>query len=268
MKRPVFFGVWRGAPAGASVLVAVAVVAMVALATGVSGSAFAQADAPGPLVRQPPGGQPAIGPGWRLLTLPKQKPPVTVYSAVLLDGRAALRIDARASYGNMAHALTGPAPASVRWVWRVDQPNTATQLNTKPGDDSPVKVCLSFDLPLQNVPFFERELLRLARTRSPEPLPAATLCWVWGHAEATGSVIRNPYTQRVRYIVLRGQGDATGRWVEEMRDVAADFRAAFGDESQTVPPATAVLISGDADNTGAQSLAYVAGLEIIPAAGK
>jgi len=241
------------------------VVAVAALTTG---AGWAQTEMPGPLVQQQPGGQATIGQGWRLLTLPKQKPPVTTYSAVLLDGRTALRIDARASYGNLAHALIGPAPATLRWAWRVDQPNTSTQLNTKPGDDSPAKVCLSFDLALENVPFFERELLRLARTRSPEPLPAATLCWIWGHAEATASVISNPYTKRVRYVVLRGQGDATGRWFEESRDVAADFRAAFGEETQTVPPVTAVLVSGDADNTGARSLAYVAGLVFSTGAGK
>lgn len=227
----------------------------------------AQGLGPGPLVQANAGGA-ALGPGWRLLTLPKQKPPVTQYGAEVLDGRAALRIDARASYGNFAHALAGAAPASLHWAWRVDRPNAGTDLKTKAGDDSPAKVCLSFDLPLAQVPFFERELLRLARTRSPEPLPAATLCWVWGHAEAPGSVLANPYTKRVRYRVLRTQADATGRWFEESRDVAADFRAAFGDESETVPPVTAVLVAGDADNTGAQSLAFVADLRfegVLPA---
>jgi Protein of unknown function (DUF3047) len=233
----------------------------------VVGAALAQGTVPAPLVQRS-GDQVQIGSGWRLLTLPQQKPPVTDYSAVLLDGRPALRIEARAAYGNLGHALSGPAPATLRWAWRLDQANPALRLDHKAGDDSPAKVCLSFDLPLSRVPFFERELLRLARLRSPEPLPAATLCWVWGHAEPSGAVLPNPYTRRVRYIVLRGQADATGRWVEESRDVGADFRAAFGDESPTVPPVTAVLVSGDADNTGAQSLAHVAGLELIPAAGK
>lgn len=229
-----------------------------------------------PLV-QVTAGQPALGAGWRLLTLPQQKPPVTQYTAEVLEGRPALRIDARASYGNMALALAGPAPATLRWAWRVDRPNPALDLKTKPGDDSPAKVCLAFDLPLERVPFLERELLRFARTRSPIPLPAATLCWVWGHAEAAGTMVRNPYTQRVRVIVLRNRADASGRWFEEQRDVAADFRTAFGDESAVVPPVTAVLVGGDADNTGAQSLAFVAGLQFegllpaapaIPAAGK
>lgn len=224
-----------------------------------SGPAPVPTPMPTPLV-QLQAGEPALGQGWRLLTLPQQKPPVTPYRAERLDGRAVLRIDAQASYGHMALALNGPAPATVRWSWRVDQPNPMADLKTKAGDDGPAKVCLAFDLPLDRVPFFERELLRFARTRSPEPLPAATLCWAWGHAERPGEVIANPYTRRVRTIVLRTRADATGRWFDEQRNVAADFMAAFGDETDTVPPVSAVLVGGDADNTGARSLAFVADL--------
>lgn len=212
------------------------------------------------------GDRAALGSGWQLLTLPNQKPPVTTFTPAQVQGRLALRMQAAGSYGNMAYSLAGAAPVSISWSWRVDRSNTAIDLRSKAGDDSPAKVCLSFDLPLEQVPFIERELLRFARSRSPVPLPAATLCWVWGHAEAVGSVVVNPYTQRVRSIVLRGQTDALGHWNDEMRDVAADFRAAFGDESQIVPNVTAVLVGADADNTGAQTLAYVAGLRLLPAA--
>ena len=206
-----------------------------------------------------------LGAGWQLLTLPKQKPPVTVFTADRTLGRPALRMEAAASYGHMAHPLTGAAPATISWSWRVEKSSAAIDLRSKAGDDSPAKVCLSFDLPLSQVPFFERELLRIARRTTTVPLPAATLCWVWGHAEAAGSVVVNPYTQRVRSIVLRGQRDALGQWFDETRDVAADFRAAFGDESQAVPPVSAVLVGADTDNTGAQTLGYVAGLRLLPA---
>ncbi len=205
-------------------------------------------------------GQAQLGRGWRVVTLPSQKPAVTAYSAVVLDGRPALRIDAQASYGNLVHALAGPAPRTLAWAWRVDQVNAGTDLQRKTGDDSPVKLCLSFDLPLEKVPFFERQLLGLARSRSAEPLPAATLCWVWGGPEATGSLVPNPYSQRVRYIVLRNAQDATGIWFEETRDVATDWQRAFGAESPEMPPLSAVVLAGDADNTRAQSLAFVSEL--------
>ncbi len=235
-------------------------------AAGFAAVAVAAA-APGPLV-QADGVLLQIGAGWRVLTLPRQQAPATVFSPERLDGRPAVRVDARGSYGHLAHAWAGPSPAGLSWSWRVDLPNASADLRRKTGDDSPAKVCLSFDLPLDRVPFFERELLRLARTRSPEPLPAATLCWVWSHADAPGAVLPNAYSRRVRYIVLRSKADAPGHWFEEIRDVRADFLAAFGDESATVPPVVAVLVGGDADNTGATSRAYVAGLEFIPAAGK
>ena len=50
----------------------------------------------------------------------------------------------------------------------------------------------------------------------------------------------------------------------DARDVAADFRRAFGDESAEVPPLLAIAVAGDADNSGAQSVAYLAGLSSGP----
>ena len=214
-----------------------------------------------PLVGEPGG----LGAGWRVATLPEQKPPITRYTAERVDGRDALRVDAAASYGNLVHDLPGvPAPRTLRWTWRLQQPNAAADLRSKSGDDTAVKVCLSFDLPMSAVPFVERQLLRLARSRTGENLPAATLCWVWASTEAHGARLDNAYSRRVRTIVLRNGNDAPGRWHSESRDVAADFLRAFGDESATVPPLTAVIVAGDADNTGARSVAHVADLAFAP----
>lgn len=208
----------------------------------------------------------ALHAGWRVATLPDQKPPVTRFSAERVDGRAAVRIEARASYGNLVHEPQPPAaaPRTLAWSWRVLQPNRQADLRLKPGDDSAVKLCLSFDLPLDRVPFVERQLLKLARARSGQHLPAATLCWAWGHAEAVGRVVDNPYSRRVRTLVLRNAADGVERWVDERRDVAADFRRAFGDEAAELPPLLAVGVAGDADNTGAYSVAQVAGLQSEP----
>ena len=213
-----------------------------------------------PLVR---GG--VLQPPWRVVTLPQQTLPVTRYSAETVDGREALRIESRGSYGNLVHELQpGESPKTLRWAWRLTQPNPAMDLRTKAGDDVPVRVCASFDLPLERVPFVERQLLRLARGKTNEPLPAATLCWVWGHAESPGALLPNAYTRRVRYIVLRNAQLESGRWFEESRDIAADFQRAFGDESATLPPLTALIVAGDADNTGGVSIAHVSGLRWGP----
>jgi hypothetical protein len=206
---------------------------------------------------------------WRVVTLPQQAMPATRYRAVRLEGREALAIEAEGSYGNLVQPLAGlPAPARLAWAWRLERANPGTDLRQRAGDDTAVKVCLAFDLPLAQVPFVERQLLRLARSRSAEPLPAATLCWAWGGPEARGELLDNAYTRRVRTIVLRNAQDAPGTWHEESRDIAADFARAFGAESRGVPPLLAVIVSGDADNTGASTLAHLAALRFEAAAAR
>ncbi len=254
---------------------AVARSCLFSLALGAS-AALAQSTPPAlpsPLVEAGPAG-PRTGPGWRLAALPQQDIPATRYTAERTDDvaasggqRLALRIEADRSYGNWVHELPKVAmPSRLRWRWRVQQPNAGVDLARKPGDDSPAKVCLSFDWPLERVPFLERQLLRLARSQTGQDLPAATLCWVWGGAEAVGAALDNPYSRRVRVIVLRNAAQADGRWFDEDRDVAADLRRSFGDElgsaaaAAALPAVTALIVAGDADNTGARSLAHVADL--------
>ena len=224
---------------------------------------------PWPPLVQAPGpaapGDARLGPGWRVVGWPDQRMPLTRYAAESVDGRLAVRLDARASYGNLVHTAPAQAPPrTVTWAWRMQQPNPAADLRLKSGDDAAAKVCLGFDMALDRVPFVERALLRLARTRSADPLPAATLCWVWGRAEAPGSVIENPYTRRVRSIVLRTKADPSGQWFTETRDVAADFRRAFGDESPDTPALMTVIVAADADNTGASTVAHIADLRFFP----
>ena len=118
-----------------------------------------------------------------------------------------------------------------------------------------------FDLPLSAVPFLERQLLRLAESRFGEPLPNATLCYVWDPSWPRGSVVANAYTKRVRFITLDG---AVGAWLSERHDLAADFLRAFGDESRELPPLRAILVGADADNTGGRSVGWIDELRLEP----
>ncbi|MGL6109829.1 MAG: DUF3047 domain-containing protein, partial [Rubrivivax sp.] len=202
---------------------------------------------------------------WRAAGLPQQKDAATRFEMVELEGLRVLRLQADSSYGNLLHALAPGDPGRwLSWRWRVDQPNPRTDLRKKSGDDAAVKICVLFDLPLSALPFFERQLLQLARTRSRAPLPAATLCYVWDHQLPVGTELDNAYSRRVRMIVLRGQGTPLAAWQQERRDVHADFLRLFGDEASTVPPIAAIGVAADADNTQGRSLAYVADLVFGP----
>jgi len=205
---------------------------------------------------------------WRVVGVPGGKIPLTGFAMVELDGRKVLRVTASRSYGNLVHDLpptTPPASLRLSWRWRLDVGLKAADLTTRQGDDSPLKVCVLFDMPLENLGLIERNLLRLARAASAEKLPSATLCYVWDDKLSVDTLLPNAYTDRVRLIVVSsGNTAAPGQWVAHTRDVAGDFRRAFGTESDSLPPVMAVLVGADADNTGGHSLGYVDDVRLAP----
>lgn len=185
--------------------------------------------------------------------------PLTRFAVVALGGERVLRIEAERAYGNLVHALKGARAGTLAWRWRVDQPANGADLRQKSGDDTALKVCAFFDMPLARVPFVERQLLRMASSRSGETLPTATLCYVFDAGLAPGTLLRNAYTQRVRYIAA---GGAPKQWRNEQHDLAADFLRAFGDESPEVPALSAIVIGADTDNTGSHSIGHVSDLRL------
>ena len=204
---------------------------------------------------------------WRVVGLPKGNKPLTHFDITPLDGRAVLRVEADHSYANLVHDLPDFALApgmQLRWRWRLDQPLRQADLRHRGGDDSPLKVCASFDLPIEQLSFIERNLLRVARSVSGEKLPAATLCYVWDATLPAGTLLHNAFTHRMRMIVLDSGEQHLGQWVAHKQDLAADFHRAFGDESATVPPLAAVLVGADSDNTAGHSLAYVGDVTLAP----
>lgn len=223
-----------------------------------------------------PDGQ--AGAGWRFVGFPKSHAdlPPTRFEAGAADGVSAIQVITDASYGTLVHDGLSTPPRRLQWRWRLDQPlaggRRAPDLASKEGDDAALKVCVMFRHGLERVPFWERTLLRVARTVSGEALPAATLCYVWdsvGPAMREGS---NPYTRRVRFIVLQGRDAPLSRWVSETRDVGADFARLFADElplgidtpADQLPPVHTVLIGADSDNTGSRSGGWVTGLGWAP----
>lgn len=195
--------------------------------------------------------------------LPNQTLPRTAFAVVTLDaGMRALRVQSEASYGGLFHAWAGSAASHISWHWRLDLPNAQADLTRKHSDDAALKVCALFDLPLEAVPFWERQALRLARMASGELLPASTVCYVWDARLPPGSTVDNVYTRRVRQIVLRGPEAAARRWFVEQRDLRQDFLRLFGDETQAVPALLGILVGADADNTGSRSLGYLAELQL------
>jgi hypothetical protein len=136
----------------------------------------------------------------------------------------AIKVSTQASYGTLVHDLPRTPAGRLQWRWRLDQALTGGQgvadIQTKAGDDAALKVCVMFDHPLARVPFVERTKLRIARSVSGEDLPAATLCYVWDSVHPAGLRGANPYTARVRYITLQGQGASLAQWQTDLDQLA------------------------------------------------
>ncbi|MFT3957131.1 MAG: DUF3047 domain-containing protein [Piscinibacter sp.] len=206
-----------------------------------------------------------LAPPWHLAGLPNQKKPFTRFVLVEHDGRRAMRIEADSSYGNLVHPLRIDGTAlTLSWSWRVDEFVAESDLRIKNGDDTAVKVCVFFDLALEQIGIVERQIMRIARAASHEPLPAATVCYVWDRLLPAGTMLDNAFTHRVRYLVLQTGEAKARRWVDERRDVGADFLRLFGQESTQVPAIVGVAIGADADNTHGHSIAHVADLVLAP----
>ncbi len=196
-----------------------------------------------------------------------------MFDVYLRSGRLAVHYAVAAgscvAAGQVAAQSIAPG-AQLRWRWRLDQSLVNADLRQKRGDDSPLKVCLLFGVPLAELSFIDRSMLSFARSVSDEKLPSATLCYVWDHTLPTGTLLSNAYTSRVRMLVL-GSGDKNlGQWVMHQRDVAADFELAFGGDkggekgNNGLPLLDAVLVGADSDNAGGQSLGYVGDVTLGP----
>jgi hypothetical protein len=225
-------------------------------------------------------GQGKASEAWRFVGFPRKSAdlPPSRFEAGQVDQQPGLKVTTDASYGTWVQAWAGPAPALLQWRWRLDEPLSGGKrppnLLAKDGDDAALKVCVLFDHPLDRVPFWERTLLRIARSITGENLPGATVCYVWDSAGPAPLEGVNPYTRRVRFISLQGRNSPLTRWIGESRDVAQDFATLFADElpqgAQTpraeLPPVSTVLIGADSDNIAAKSTGWVAGLRWAPRA--
>jgi hypothetical protein len=62
-------------------------------------------------------------------------------------------------------------------------------------------------------------------------------------------------------IVMQSGRSRAGQWITETRDLAADFRAAFGDDP---PDIVGVALATDTDNTGETATAWYGDIEFLP----
>ena len=199
-------------------------------------------------------------PEWlRPYVFPNQ-PRHTQFALVEEEGLTVLRARAVASTSGLIRSLRVDPQIHpiLSWRWKVINLPAKGDLATRAGDDFAARIYVTFDLDPATLSLGDRLKLALARTIWGDQLPAAALCYVWDGRAPVDTIVPNAYTDRVRMVVADSGGAGLGRWVARDRDVAADYRRAFG----AAPPAiTGVIVSADTDNTGESVESYFGDIE-------
>jgi hypothetical protein len=207
----------------------------------------------------------ADGPArWMHMRYGNHKP--TRYTATVHQGRPAVLAESDAGNSTLRLRLAPHDAAADRWLrfsWQVPALNERADLRDADIDDAVVRVILTFDGDRSRLSPRDHMLSELANLVTGEPLPFATLMYVWDHRYPEGSVIPNPHTQRIRKLVVESGTQRLNQWVDVERDIEADYRRVFGEAPGAL---TAIGVMTDSNNTGEKVRAWFGPLVLAPSA--
>jgi hypothetical protein len=190
--------------------------------------------------------------GWKTQPISKLKRD-TVYSVAKVDGRATLRASADRSASFYISFFKPPVgvPATLSWRWKTDALVPGADNREKKREDAPLRVVVAFDGDASTLPADERRRIEAARKVAGIELPYAVLMYVWTDHVALDTVIPSAHTSQIRMIAAATGKTGLGSWQSVRRDVAADYRRAFGADPGRV---LGVGVMTDTDNTGTKAV--------------
>ena len=190
---------------------------------------------------------------WETVALPGKLR--TAFKLEQRDQRPALQADAQSSASMLRQRLNVPADrlGRLQFEWQIEGLIAQADMGERDSEDSPVRLILAFEGDRSRFSAKNTLLSDLTEALTGEPLPYATLMYVWCNQRAVGSVIVNPRTDRVRKLVVESGPQHVKQWRQYQRDVRADFEKAFGE-----PPGAllGMAIMTDTDNTRSQVRAW------------
>ena len=155
---------------------------------------------------------------------------------IIADGPGhVLQAESRGAASGLVHKLDlDPREYPIlTWRWKVAGTIAPGDERTKAGDDYAARVYVIF--PHWFFP----------KTR--------TLNYIWANHLPRGEFLPNAYTGNAMMIAVESGPGQSGQWLTARRDIAADFRKAFGEDP---PRIGAIAIMTDTDNTGASAMAW------------
>ena len=203
----------------------------------------------------------ALPKGWEAFTLAAHKNK-TQYAFVEEGGGVVLHAKADNAASGLIHPVSLDIKNTpfIQFRWKVARLIDGADNSVAAKEDSPVRIVLGFDGDKSKLTLKEKSSAFLAKTASGREFPYAQLVYVWANTAPVGTVIPNPHTGRVRMVVAASGPAEVGKWITLTRNVAEDYKRAFGEEPG---PLTDVGVLTDTDNTGASAEAWYGDIRLL-----
>ncbi len=192
--------------------------------------------------------------GWKPLTFKKiQKH--TTYELARDDSKVVMKAEAEASASGLTRKIRiNPKDFPVvQWQWKVMNILKKGDVHSKGGDDYPARIYITFEYDSSKVTFFQKRKYEMIRLLYGEIPPLAAINYIWESKAPVGTMVPNPYTDRVMMFVIESGAAKLDQWLSEERNVYEDYKKAF---KQEPPMISGVAIMTDTDNTGESATAY------------
>ncbi len=192
--------------------------------------------------------------GWKPLTFKKIEKHTT-YTLVRDNDTVVVKAVAEASASGLTRGIKiNPKEYPIiQWRWKVMNILKKGDVHHKEGDDYPARIYITFEYDPSKLSLFEKSKYEAIRLLYGEYPPLAAINYIWESKVPAGTMVPNPYTERVMMFVVESGSAKLDQWVSEERNVYEDYKKAFKEEP---PMISGVAIMTDTDNTGESATAY------------
>ncbi len=192
-------------------------------------------------------------PQWQHYPLPGKL--ATQYTYARLDGRDAMAVTAKSSASLLRQKvrIEPQELAQIKFSWKVPELISMADLAVRDNADSPVRIVLAFEGDRTKLSAKNAMLSELAHAMTGEPLPYATLMYVWCNTRVPGTVITSSRSDRIRKVVVESGAKNLNLWMDYERNIRADYEKAFGEAPGAL---VGIGIMTDSDNTHSTARAW------------
>lgn len=187
-------------------------------------------------------GQPDAAERWKLFAVEGVK---NVSTLTVVDGT--LRVESPSAAGLFYYTgrpLFDPRREPLlAWRWRVSTLLPRATPLAPDLDNFPARLLVGFDSGWEGADSLAVQWKRKVEAATGQSPPPRAICYTFGGELPSREAVDALFGQgRIVVINLRGREASAGAWYDEVRDVASDYRAIFGEDP---PPVTALAVAAD-----------------------